>query len=190
MKRIANKKGFNTYRFDGDIGYFDIVNRKGELFTVTVDADILERLIEFNQTWHVWWNKNSQSYYVRAIIYLESNNGKSIEDTVYLQRWITNTIHTLQYVDHKNHDTLDNRRQNLRVSGVPDNSSNRKGANKNSGTGHRNVNWGYNHTEYFVQFCRKGERFKWVFPLSLFKEACDFADKKRIEIFGEFAGKG
>lgn len=34
----------------------------------------------------------------------------------------------------------------------------------------------------------KGERYKWIFPLDQFEEACQFAEIKRQEIFGEFAG--
>jgi len=37
---------------------------------------------------------------------------------------------------------------------------------------------------------RKGERFRWIFPGSQFKEACDLAEKKRKELFGKFAGNG
>jgi hypothetical protein len=91
-------------------------------------------------------------------------------------------------VDHINHDTLDNRKRNLRITTNDKNTQNRKGANSNSSTGVRNVNWGYKRSEYWVQFQKNGEKFKWIFPLDKFDEAVKFAEKKRKDIFGEFAG--
>jgi hypothetical protein len=34
------------------------------------------------------------------------------------------------------------------------------------------------------------KRYKWKFPLDQFDEACKFADEKRKELFGDFAGLG
>lgn len=173
------KNEFNDYKiFEDDRCEFYTKNNKGESFTVKVDKDILERLIEFNHSWNASYHKNPDAYYIKT-----TYNKK----TIYLHRWIVNADKNT-YVDHKNHDTLDNIKINLRVTTARNNSANRERANKNSGTGHRNVNYGYNQKEYWVQFMRKGERFKWVFPLDKFKEACDFADIKRVEIFGEYAG--
>jgi len=43
------------------------------------------------------------------------------------------------YVDHRDHKTLDNRKNNLRKTTSEINTKNRKGANRNTTTGHRNV---------------------------------------------------
>ena len=58
--------------------------------------------------------------------------------TVYMHRLIAGTPDGL-VTDHRNHDTLDNRRANLRVVTQSVNMLNRKGANSNSGTGVRGV---------------------------------------------------
>lgn len=120
--------------------------------------------------------------------YLGYINGKPKYKNHYLHRWIMDAKEN-EYVDHiEPKNTLDNRRLNLRVTTNSKNNQNRKGANSNSGTGHRNVNWGHDRKVYYVQFCKGGEHYKWVFPLNQFEEACEFADKKREELFGEFAG--
>lgn len=37
---------------------------------------------------------------------------------------------------------------------------------------------------------RKGERYKWIFPSNQFEEAVKFAEIKRQELFGDYAGNG
>lgn len=93
-----------------------------------------------------------------------------------------------EVVDHINHDTLDNRKCNLRITTNDKNVKNRKGANKNSKTGVRNVHWIESANEYWVQIMRKGISYKWTFSANQFEEACKFAEEKRKELFGEFAG--
>lgn len=95
-----------------------------------------------------------------------------------------------EVVDHKKHNTLDNREFNLQIVPASKNSSNRNGANKNSKTGIRNVHWIESANEYWVQIMRKGERFKWIFKENQFEEACNFAEIKRKELFGKHAGYG
>lgn len=95
-----------------------------------------------------------------------------------------------EYVDHINHDTMNNLKENLRVTTNSKNNQHRKGVNSNSSTGVRNVNYIKKNNEYWVQFSKNYERYKWVFPANQFEEACKFAEKKRKELFGEFAGNG
>jgi hypothetical protein len=96
-------------------------------------------------------------------------------------------------VDHKTHNTLDDREENLRIITNADNSANRKGANLNCKTGVRNVHLITKYKgkqEYWVQIMKDGIRYKWEFPIDQFEEACKCAEDKRKELFGEFAGKG
>jgi hypothetical protein len=188
---MAKRKGFvNEYKIKGDITYIYIINRKQEKFKVIIDTEDLQRLIDFNCNWHVRYDKATNEYYVRAIkIIYDENNKPTKSKTILLQRFLMNVTSRKVVVDHHNHNRLDNRKKNLYVTQHTNNSTNRKGANKNSGTGVRNVNYGSDKSEYWVQFCKEGVRYKWIFPLDQFEEACKFAKKKRKEIYGEFAGK-
>lgn len=82
---------------------------------------------------------------------------------------------------------------NLRVTNNARNSQHRNGANQNNKTGVRNVHlvtrYGGKQL-YLVQIMRNGERYKWEFDLNQFEEACQFAESKRQELLGEFAGNG
>ena len=145
-------------------------------------------MIKFNRSWNAKWA--SVDYYVCCCEYIGTKDGRSKYKIHYLHRWIKNAKDN-EYVDHKDHDTFNNLEDNLRITTNSKNNQNRKSANKNSSTGVRNVNlitrYG-GEQEYWVQFCKNGERFKWEFTIDQFQEACTFADIKRVELFGEFAG--
>ena len=84
-------------------------------------------------------------------------------------------------------------KENLRVVSNSKNLQHRSGANNNSKTGVRNVNLITKYKgkqEYWVQIMKNGERFKWEFGLDKFDEACIFAEEKRKELFGKYAGNG
>jgi hypothetical protein len=186
---MANKKhGFNECISDGDVTIIICKKRNGEVHHVLIDTEDLEKIKKEVSHIAASWYPEIEGYYAAATRYLGMKNGKPKYKTLLIHNLIMQPDKG-QVVDHiESKKTLDNRKSNLRVAEACNNSSNRKGANKNSGTGHRNVNYGSYKREYLVQFCRRGERFKYVFPLSQFQEACDFADMKRVELFGEFAG--
>lgn len=148
----------------------------------------MPRLIDLGYKWYARYHKIIDNYYVQCN---QFDNGKHI--VVTLHQYIMNCFNGSP-VDHKEPtQTLDNRKSNLRVVEHSDNSANRKGANKNNKTGARNVHlckiYGGEYI-YKVQIMKKGEKFCWEFGLNKFDEACKFAEQKRKEIFGEFAGNG
>jgi hypothetical protein len=159
------------------------------IYECLIDLDDLEKVLKIPY-WNIIYRKNIDNFYVAHSQYIGVKDGKVIHETILLHNYIMDapTGFDVDHIEHKM--TLDNRKSNLRIAEPSENSSNRKGANKNSGTGIRNVNYGANREEYWVQFSKLGVRYKWVFPLSQFKEACNFADIKRKEIFGEFSGNG
>jgi hypothetical protein len=178
----------NEYTLCDDYVILHIVKRSGIKFEVKIDKETLDLLDQTNYKVNVTWNRKIQGYYGQIAKRFTGENGKRKGTTIMLHRFVMGLEKSKLQVDHRNHDTLDNRKKNLRVAEQAKNVSNRKGANKNNGTGMRNVNWGWNRECYIVQFMKDYQRYAWEFPLDQFDEACKFADQKRIEIFGEFAG--
>ena len=185
------KFGFcNEYIIEGNITKLILNRKKGDNLIALIDTEDLQRLKEYGRTWTASYRENIDNYYVSTNIRDNNPNTKSKYKSVLLHQFIAGMPDNC-VVDHRNSQyTLDNRKENLRSTAYNNNSSNRKGANKNSKTSVRNVCYNGEKTEYWEQFMRKGERFKWIFPLDQFEEACKFAKIKRKEIFGEFAGEG
>lgn len=179
----------NDYIVLGNITKIITINKQGFKFEILIDTEDLPKIISLKYTWCAAWRKKTQSYYAVASIYQgEGRNNK----TVYLHRVIMDA-ESNDTVDHKESgNTLDNRKCNLRKTTNANNVRNRKGANCNSKTGVRNVSkiWVYNHYEYWVQIMKDGVRYKWEFEENEFERAKEFAEKKRKELFGKFAGKG
>lgn len=188
---INRKQGFiNDYIITGDITTIFIVNKKGIRFEVLIDTDDLSRLIEADLKWHVAYDSHTNEYYVKSTKFYPSTNiRKYHEKNIMLHRFIMSASEGV-VVDHHSHNRLDNRKENLFVTEYTNNSTNRKGANKNNKTGYRNVNYMKKDNVYWVQFMKKGKRYRWIYSADQFKEACEFAEKKRKELFGKFAGNG
>lgn len=91
-----------------------------------VDDDDFDPLMKFG--WYAAWNPNTRSYYAVR------------NPSVRMNRVIMKAVKG-DVVDHINHDTLDNRKDNLRIVTRAQNAMNRLGPNKNSKTGVRGVHW-------------------------------------------------
>ena len=89
-------------------------------------------------------------------------------------------------VDHINHDTLDNRKINLRICTVAENQYNQQIKNVKKTSKYKGVSWSPRHKSFRADIY-KGEGH-WF--LGYYKdefEAAQAYDKKAIELFGEFA---
>lgn len=186
MMKIVEKKG-NNYIIDkeNNIAIIELQRTKGqESFYTTVDLDDLERVLSFPYTWSVGYRKNSDSWYATASIY------KPIKTTVSLNYFIAQIDNNSNLcVDHINHNTLDNRKENLRISEVLENSRHRKGKNKNNTTGYRNVLYIKSNTKhpYIVRLQINGKGVQ-LGKFADVHEAGAFAEEMRQKYYGEFAG--
>lgn len=120
-------------------------------------------------------------------------NGKMKGTTIHLHRYVMGMENEGEefVVDHIHpNETLDNRKRNLRVTTWAKNDSNRKGANKNSKTGVRNVTYIKAANQYWVQIMKDYKRHIWKFQIDQFEQACEFAEIKRKELFQDHCGNG
>jgi hypothetical protein len=98
-----------------------------------VDNEDFERLNRFK--WYARWSKYTKSFYAMR----NSATVDGSRSSVLLHREITGAKPSEQ-VDHKNHDTLDNRIENLRLCSISQNQANRR-IDSDSSSGHKGVSW-------------------------------------------------
>ena len=129
---MPNKPTPNTINIKGEIAEMILTTRKGNIFTVFDTEDIpLVRKIHYR--WHAFYEKRIDNYYV-----VSPGSKKGQRDGVRLARLVTKCPRGF-VPHHINHDTLDNRKLNLRIVTQQVNLQNKKGAYKSSKTGIRGV---------------------------------------------------
>jgi hypothetical protein len=136
-----------------------------------VDAEYYDRLNQYK--WHA--QKGGQTYYARR-----QEKGKLI----IMHRLITNAPKGL-FVDHRNHNGLDNRRENLRLCTRLQNARNRlprrQGISKYKG-----VTWNKRRKKFIAAISLGGKKqYLGAFDSEI--DAAKAYDKKARELFGEFA---
>lgn len=105
---------------------------KGENISAMISTEDLGRVSAISGRWYAM---NVGSTRGKETIYVGTHIGGRI---VYLHKFLMmNPPGTV--VDHINHDTLDNTRENLRIATLAENQQNRKGEQSNNSTGYRNV---------------------------------------------------
>ena len=186
MKTIPITKGFNKYKIDGNITVLYLCRRNGEIFETFIDTDDLSKLIKHNNSWHVWWNKDTQSYYCRCTEHYFDNNGKYKGKTVYLHKFIMDSIKG-EVIDHYNHNTLYNCKENLKRVDMHKNDLNRKSKNSNNKSGYRNVFWDSTRGKWKVTLCKNYKTIDLGFFIDV-HEAGKIAEKAREKYYGEFQG--
>jgi len=106
--------------------------------------------------------------------------------------WKTVRMHRLilgaksgQHVDHVNHDTLDNRKSNLRICSPSDNLCNRKLFKSNT-SGFKGVIFNKQHNKWMAKITKDGKQyFCGYFDNKI--DASNAYDLKMVELFGEFS---
>lgn len=148
------KQGFNKYETQGDITIIFMKKYNGEEFQTLIDTEDLQKLIDLDYSWFPAYHKNINGYYAKTSLY-QGKESKPKYITKYLHRIVVSDAKlSKQFVNHKNHNTLDNRKFNLEITTNALNSRDRSGSRKNSKSGFRNVSW-----------CNKSE--KWIVQLMI-----------------------
>jgi len=186
---MSSKKGFNKYEIRGKSTVMFFKNRKGQEFESLIDTDDLDRLIKLDWHWNIEWanyGTDASKCYIRTSTYLGYKDGKPKYKTYKLHRVIMNAKFK-ETIDHINHDTLDNRKGNLRVVEVKDNTKNRSHSNSNNTSGYRNVS--KIGKEWCVQLQIEGKNTCLKkFSLDQLDQAGLYASEMRDIYYGKFAG--
>lgn len=153
--------------------------------TAIFDLNMFDKVMKLDVTLFTKISKGSKLFYVAWNKYFGIINGKPKRETCFLHRYLLDAKKG-EYVDHFDHDPMNNRMSNLRISSNKQNVSNRKARNSNNTTGHRNVS--YYNEEYLVQLQVEGKN-KVILKTKDYDEACKIADEARIKYYGEFAGE-
>jgi len=128
----------NEYEIRGDVTAIFLKRKDGSRLETLIDTADLPRAMEFPWAWGPHWDRHTKSFYSEG----KSYHGQGKKREYYsLHRWIMQPEPGYE-VDHINHDTLDNRRRNLRILPKGTNQQNYAGARKdNKSSGIRGVSW-------------------------------------------------
>lgn len=123
--------------------------------------------------WHLVMNK-----------YAARTSARPNKKMIYLHREIMNA-ELDEYVDHINGNTLDNRKENLRICTNAENNWN-KTKQKNNNSGYKGVSWDKNRNKWKVQLTVNGKRVINKCFIDLV-EAAEAYDEAALKYHGEFA---
>ena len=147
-----------------------------------VDDEDLERVNQYN--WCASWNPSTKSFYA---IRSERSTGVSVK--VHMSHFVLECQNNI-IVDHKNHDTLDNQKHNLRECTSSQNGQNRK-VQEGYSSQYKGVCW-YSKTKKWNAQIRLKDVFNQSYKkhlgyFDIEEEAALAYDKAARYHFGEFA---
>jgi len=142
-----------------------------------LDADLLQL------SWHAHVQECGRVYAER-VLYVPKGRSVIMHRTI-LERILGRPLLKNELVDHRNGDSLDNRRSNLRLATHAQNSQNKKRERRNT-SGYKGVTWNKKSKRWQSSIKSGGKSIYlglFVDPL----EAHNAYREKAIELFGEFA---
>ena len=149
-----------------------------------VDAVDYDWLMQWN--WYAHWCSGAKSFYVYRVRSLKSGLGRG---TVALHRAIMDVMDSKVHVDHINHDTLDNRRANLRLATPRENTGNGR-LHRDNVCGLKGVSRAKSQTRPYMARIRDNGKLKYLGCFLTPEEAHAAYMREALRIFGEFACSG
>jgi|SRR5690625_3184862 len=173
-----NKESFamkNDFKTFGDTTVIYLRRRNGEIIETSVDTSDLKLLSKVKYRWFAQWDTHTKSFYVRA----SDKNADGSWGALLLHRYLTSCPEDLQ-VDHINHDTLNNKQENLRIVTLAENLQNIKGKYENNTSGIRGVDKRSGRWRARVQINKKPIHLGYFDNKELAEEAVIIARKKHF----------
>lgn len=141
----------NEYRIDGNTAILLLAKTSGEIIETIIDLEDLEKVLSYPNRWCVRGKKSRWYVYANT----PTVNGK--RSTIELHRFLMDAPSDM-VVDHINHNTLDNRKSNLRIVTSAQNNQNRKGCHSdNKYSRLRNVHWHKGLSKWRVRIIANGK---------------------------------
>ncbi len=147
------------------------VSKKGKTYEVLIDRSDFDKIQKYK------WILNSKNYVISSV--------KS--EQILLHRVIMDAPKT-KYVDHINHDTLDNRRRNLRLCTQSENMRNAR-LNRNNVSGYPGVYW-HNQNNKWIAKIKKDYKSIYLGSFDDKNDAIKARKDAEVKYFGEFRYKG
>ncbi len=144
----------------------------------SVDDEDYDKLNQFK--WFAWYNKDTHSYYAVKGTWINKKRG-----ILYMHRFIMQVTGRSIKVDHRDHDTLNNQRSNLRLATHSQNCANRKSM-KNSTSKYLGVHWDKSKNKWKVAIENNGVHL-YIGVFAIEEDAAKAYDLKAVELHGEFA---
>jgi len=164
--------------------YLDKAN--GTCLESIIDTEDLKKVLSNKGKWYAKYDSHIKGFYAVCSIYNRTpKHGKNT--TMRLSKFLVNCPHN-KSIDHINHNTLDDRKSNLRVIDATLNSMNRKSKNSNNKSGYRNVCLIKNKWVVQLQINKKNTILG-RFDYGELDEAGQFAETMRQKYYGDYAGK-
>ena len=170
----------NKYEVRGNKVAIFLNKKDGSVFETIIDIDDFERVNEHDGTWFSQISKGMDTLYAISNI----REGKSRKG-LRLHRLIMNTPTGL-VVDHIDHDTLNNTRNNLRNVTVSGNLQNQN-IQRKSKSGYRGVIW-FKPTGKWMVRVQVGKKSKFIGYFTDVNEAGRIAHEARVEMMACYGG--
>lgn len=127
--------------------------------------------------------------YISQFKWSYSNIGYAVrvkeKKPILMHRIINNTPDGME-TDHKNQNTLDNRKVNLRTCTSSQNKRNRGRQKNNTTSKYKGVCWDRRRKKWHPQIVSRGKKY-YIGRFTCEKQAARAYNKKALELFGEFA---
>ena len=177
-KTILTKYNQEIIIVNDEYAKIHIVSKKHGEFDVLFDIEDIEKVSEYK--WCINGFRNTKSNCDYEKFYCVSNEGK------FMHRILMDAKRN-EFVDHIDHDGLNNRRNNMRTCSFSENRKNNP-MYKNNKYGHIGVcKYNYNNMNKWMAHIMVDRKKKTLGYFDTYEEACKAREEAEIKYYGEFA---